>query len=132
MGLLLQCGLRNTGQKDRQLPIYARITINGKRIELSVKQMMNPLHWNEKRGAAKGINVEYTRLNNYLDQLKNSYVACYSEMALQKKEITTDTFKNEFFSDTDNEYTLLKLVNYHNREVQTATRKSARKNVNRN
>ncbi len=112
--------LRNTGQKDGQLPIYARITINGKRIELSVKQMMNPLHWNERRGAAKAINDEYKKLNNYLDQLKSSYVSCYREMALQKKEITTETFKKEFFGDADSEYTLLKLVNYHNIDMKAS------------
>ncbi len=88
--------LRNTAQKDGQLPIYARITINGKRIELSGKQLMNPLHWNERRGIAKAINDEYKKLNNYLDQLKSSYVSCYREMGFQKKEITTETFKWNF------------------------------------
>ncbi|MEP7233279.1 MAG: site-specific integrase [Ginsengibacter sp.] len=120
--------LRNTVQKDGQLPIYARITINGKRIELSVKQMMNPLHWNERRGAAKAINDEYKKLNNYLDQLKSSYVSCYREMALQKKEITTETFKMEFFGDADSEYTLLKLVNYHNIDMKASISPGTMKN----
>lgn len=88
--------LRNTGQKDEKFPIYARITINGKRIELSVKQMMNPLHWNERRGTVKAINDEYKRLNNYLDQLKSSYVACYREMACRKKRSLQKLLKGNF------------------------------------
>jgi len=110
--------LRKSCEKDGQFPIYARITINGKRIELSMQQMMNPLHWNEKGGAAKPLNNEYKKLNSYLDQLKSSYVACYREMALQKKEITTETFKREFFGDGEDDYTLLKLVNYHNVDMK--------------
>lgn len=50
--------LRNKGVVDGKLPVYARITINKQRIELSVKQMMNPLDWNEKRGMAKPLNDE--------------------------------------------------------------------------
>ena len=56
-----------------KLPVYARITINKKRIELSVKQMMNPTDWNEKRGLAKPLNEEYRQFNNYLEQLKGTY-----------------------------------------------------------
>lgn len=110
--------LRNCRAKDGQFPIYARITINGKRIGLSMQQMMNHLHWDEKRGAAKPINNEYKKLNSYLDQLRSSYVVCYREMALQKKEITTETFKRGFFGDGEDEYTLLKLVNYHNIDMK--------------
>jgi hypothetical protein len=42
--------LRNRGLVDGKLPVYARITINKRRIELSVKQMMNPADWNETLG----------------------------------------------------------------------------------
>jgi len=110
--------LRIEREKHDLLPIYARITINGKRIELSSKQMMNPNHWNEKRGIAKPINDDYRRLNNYLEQLKSSYVACYREMSLQKKMITTETFKREYFGTNEDEYTLCKLMNYHNIDMK--------------
>ena len=110
--------LRIEREKHDLLPIYARITINGKRIELSSKQMMNPDHWNEKRGIAKPINDDYRRLNNYLEQLKSSYVACYREMSLQKKLITTETFKKEYFGTNEAEYTLCKLMNYHNIDMK--------------
>jgi len=43
--------LRIEREKYNLLPIYARITINWKRIEVSSKQMMNPNHWNEKRNS---------------------------------------------------------------------------------
>lgn len=101
--------MRNLAEgEDKKLPVYARITINGKRIELSSKQMMNPEDWNEKRGMAKPINEEYIKLNNYLEQLRNSFIACYREMYLDKKEITTETFKGAYYGEKDDEYTIVK------------------------
>ena len=44
--------LRNSSAKEDRLPIYARITVNGKRIELSVKQMIHTEDWNDDRGIA--------------------------------------------------------------------------------
>ena len=76
---------RNERTKNEKIPIYARVTIDGGRIELSTKQVINPEDWNEKRGMAKPINEEYIKLNNYLEELRNSFIACYREMYLHKK-----------------------------------------------
>ena len=45
--------LRKTISSDGRLPVYARITINKKRIELAVKQLIDPVNWNEGKGMAK-------------------------------------------------------------------------------
>ena len=48
---------RNERNKNEKIPIYARITIDRRRIELSSKEMINPEDWDEKRGMAKPINL---------------------------------------------------------------------------
>ena len=103
---------RNERSKNEKIPICARITIDRRRIELSSRQVINPEDWNEKRGMAKPINEEYIKLNNYLEELRNSFIACYREMYLHKKEITTETFKRAYYGVKDDEYTLGKLMNY--------------------
>ncbi len=45
--------LRKDRLQDEKLPIYARITIMGKRIELAMKQKIKPEDWNEARGMEK-------------------------------------------------------------------------------
>ncbi len=112
--------LRNSSAKEDRLPIYARITVNGKRIELSVKQMIHTEDWNEDRGIANPKKEECRKLNNYLEQLRSSFVACYREMSLQKKVITTETFKKEYYGEHNDEYSLCKLMNYHNIEMKEA------------
>ena len=110
--------LRYEREKNERSPVYARITINGKRIEISVKQMVDSDDWNEKRGMAKTNKEENKILNNYLEQLRSSYVACYREMSLQKKVITIETFKKEYYGNNDDECTLCKLMNYHNIDMK--------------
>ena len=112
--------LRNLADKDGKYPVYMRITINGKRIELSAKQMISLDDWNENTGMAKTKKENGRTLNNYLEQLRSSYVACYREMTLQKKIITVETFKKQYYGDNDNEYTLGKLMHYHNVEMKEA------------
>jgi len=112
--------LRNSTRDEGRCPVYARITINGKRIELSVKQIISLEDWNENNGMANPKKKEGRTLNNYLEQLRSSYVACYREMTLQKKIVTTETFKKEYFGVNDDEYTLGKLMHYHNIEMKEA------------
>lgn len=110
--------LRNKKLDDKKVAIYARITINKKRLELSVKQMMNPSDWNENEGLAKPITEEYLQLNMYLEQLRNAYYNAYRDMVLQKREISTDSFRKVYFGIEEDEYTLKKLMNYHNIDMK--------------
>ena len=120
--------LRNSQGTEEKQPLYARITINRKRIELSVKQQVAVVDWDKGRGRAINKTPEGKALNIFVDQLRSSYVACYREMTLQKKVITPETFKNEFFGDTDSDYTLSKLMDYHNIDMKESLRHGTMKN----
>lgn len=74
-------------------PIYARITVNGKRIEISVKRCIEENNWNPVKGIAKGSREEVTKLNKYLDQFKAGIIDSYQQLALQKKFITAELLK---------------------------------------
>jgi site-specific recombinase XerD len=110
--------VRKSRADDGKVQIYARVTINKIRIELSVKQKIKPEHWNELRGMAKTNKEELKVLNNYLEQLRAALVACYREMLLSKKVITAESFKQVYFGKDDNEFTLCKLMNYHNQDLK--------------
>lgn len=38
---------------DGKAPIYARITVNGHRTDVSVKRSIDPANWNSNKGMAK-------------------------------------------------------------------------------
>ncbi|MEO7801970.1 MAG: site-specific integrase, partial [Ginsengibacter sp.] len=66
------------------------------------------------------ISEEHKKINDYLEQLRSSYVECYRQMVIQKKELTTENFKKSFLGINDDEYTLGKLMNYHNIDMKEA------------
>jgi hypothetical protein len=75
------------------MPVYARITIDGKRIEISLKHKIAVSDWNDKTGMAKNNTEEGKSLNNFMEQTRASFVACYREMMLQKKVINVELLK---------------------------------------
>ena len=54
--------VRKNKSKGLEVPIYARVTINGKRMEQSTNQKIVPDDWNGKKGMAKLIKEEYILL----------------------------------------------------------------------
>lgn len=106
-------------QKTTQLgksPIYARITVNGKRIEISVKRSVGEQNWNAAKGMARGSRDEMVKLNKYLDQFKAGIVDTYQELALQRKLITPELLKGKVTGADHAEFTLSKLIEHHNKE----------------
>jgi integrase len=97
-------------------PLYARITVNGKRIEISVKRSIEESNWNPVKGMAKGSREEITKLNKYLDQFKAGIVESYQQLLLQKKFITAELLKEKVTGEDQAEFTLCKLMEYHNAE----------------
>ena len=63
--------------KAGKAPIYARITVNGKRIKISVKSSIEESNWNPVKGMYKGNREEVIKLNKYLDQFKAGIVESY-------------------------------------------------------
>jgi site-specific recombinase XerD len=110
--------LRKPKTEDDKVPIYARVTINGKRMELSMKQKIKGEDWSDQKGMAKTKKEEFKILNNYLEQMRSSFVECYRDMAIKKQVINIDTFKKAYYGEDDEEVTLNKLVTYHNQDMK--------------
>lgn len=99
-------------------PIYARISVNGKRVEISVKRSIEPVFWNAVRGMAKGTREETRKLNKFLEQFRAGIVECYQEMLLSRKLITAEMLKARVTGAENSEYTLCRLMDEHNREQE--------------
>ncbi|UII20785.1 site-specific integrase [Fulvivirga ligni] len=110
--------LRRYKAKKGKSPIYARITVDGKRAELSIKQSIEESHWNNGKGLAKGNSDEIKSLNVYLEQVRAKLVQHYQNMILQDKLVNAEAIKNKFLGYDQREYTLCKLVEYHNTEMK--------------
>jgi integrase/recombinase XerD len=111
--------LRKYKVRDGKAPIYARITVDGKRTDLALKRYIEIGNWNGAKGMAKGKSEEIRVLNTYLEQIRSRLVECYQELILEKKFITADSVKNKFCCFEEKEHSLMSLFDYHNTEMKT-------------
>ncbi|GAA0882169.1 site-specific integrase [Sphingobacterium siyangense subsp. cladoniae] len=109
-------------------PIYARITVNGKRRDVSVKMSIEPENWNAGKGMAKGSRQEVTKLNSFLEQYRSGIVESYQQQLLQKKPVTADLIRSRFVGEDSLDITLNKLMEYHNSEQEVKLAAGTMKN----
>ncbi|MGE0079611.1 MAG: site-specific integrase [Bacteroidales bacterium] len=110
---------RSNKSRDGLHPIYARISVNGRRVEVSLKKFINSDNWNEAKGSAKGKSEEIRNLNTYLEQVRSQLTECYQELSLKKKMVTADAIKNLYCGVEENEHSLMAVFDYHNTEMET-------------
>lgn len=103
-----------TGKKDKEKGnVYARVTVETRRIEISLKKAISVDDWNKARGMAKGSGPEAKKFNSYLEHVRSMLTDAYRELQVNKKKITPENIKALFLGDSD-DHTLLELVDYHN------------------
>jgi len=109
-------------------PIYARITVNSKRCEVSIKRKISIDSWNLGKGMAKPSTSENKQLNSYLEQIRKMMVESYQDLVLSKQVVTTEAIKNKFLGLDISDMTLCKLIDYHNTNCKETLRWGTLKN----
>ncbi|WP_347173906.1 site-specific integrase [Polaribacter uvawellassae] len=103
--------------KNNEVSVYGRITVNGKRANISLQRKVILSEWDSKRGRAKGNKQESRLLNRYLDQVKNRIYIAYDELIKEKAFICSQSIKARFLGEDNEEYSLLTLIDYHNTQM---------------
>ena len=106
--------VKRAKEKSGKFPIYARITVNSKRADISIKREVEGQNWNSAKGMVKGIKDEIKALGSYLEQFRSMVVENYQQMVLERKMITCETVKNKVLGKEHYEHTLCTLIKYHN------------------
>jgi site-specific recombinase XerD len=115
-------------EKDGKTPIYARVTVDGKRAEISLKRTIDPDNWNPEKGQARGSKEESRTLNAYIEQVRNQLFDSYQEMQKQKKLITAEAIKGKYIGLEEREHTLISVFEHHNNEMHKSLEPGTTKN----
>jgi len=99
--------------KSKQATVYARINVNGRRAEISLKQKVDPDAWDEVKGRAKGKSDEIIKLNNYIERIRTLIADGYHDLVQQRNPVTVDSVKSLFLGCDEETMTLVKLMDYH-------------------
>ena len=110
----IQFIIRKNKTRDGQAPIYVKVTVNGKSIEISLRRWILLTDWNSIKGVAKGSRPEHKALNLYFEKVRKMILEIYEELQTSKKLITAQNIKSIFLGEDQTEFTLCKLMDYHN------------------
>lgn len=98
-------------------PIYIRITVNGKRAEISTKRESEPGKWNKKAGRMTGTTEKVHQLNSFLDRLVSKIYTYQNELLQNNISLTADLIKNKFTGKSDKSRMLFSIFEQHNKDL---------------
>jgi len=100
------------------VPIYTRITVNGKRIELSSNRFVEPSKWSTEAGKMKGTSEEARLVNSHLDVLKIQIIEAQMELNLKKIPLTAETLKSKILGVEERQRMLVPIFQDHNNKMK--------------
>ena len=118
--------LRTAKAKKGKAPIYCRITVNGQRIEFSIKRSVAVNQWNN--GQAKGNHEEARTLKAYLTQVEAKLFEHYRNLLANDTLVTAEALKSAYLGIETEQHSLLELMDYHNHHLKDALEWGTMKN----
>src|SRR3972149_10719387 len=105
--------------KNNHAPIYARITIDGRRAEMSIQRTVIADKWDHHAGHMKGRDDESQTLNSYIDMVKGSLQNHYNQLLSLGETITAEAIKNKYYGISEKSKTLIEVFKYHNEQMKS-------------
>ncbi|WP_348800030.1 site-specific integrase [Flavobacterium adhaerens] len=100
------------------LPIYVRLTVEGKRFEYSTKKFIDSSKWSNELSKMKGNSEEARSINSLLDYTRNRINEIQFELLKESKSINIDEFKNKLLGVKERERLLIPIFEEHNRKLK--------------
>ena len=108
----------NDIDKDGNAPIYARITVNGKRSEFSIRRKLSLDKWSSEAGKAKGSSNESRELNRYLAAIETKLHKIQEQMSESEALVTSEKIKNAYLGKDKKDKMVLEIFQDHNDKVE--------------
>ncbi|ALM20297.1 integrase [Nonlabens sp. MIC269] len=108
--------------------LYARVTVNQKRSNISLKRRVPVNQWDAKKSRCKGAGAGARQLNNYIEQSYNKLFQIYQDLTYKEELVTAKIVKAKFIGDDEKSKSLLDLIEYHSKKIENTLSKGTIKN----
>lgn len=119
---------RKSRSKQQELSIYARITVNGKRSEISLKRHVQQKEWDASKNRGRGSSYPIQLLNRYLDQEYSRLLDCHKQLLEEDKVVSSQAIKSRYLGEDNTQKTLKELLAYHNTNMDNVLKSGTMKN----
>ncbi|UKJ09177.1 site-specific integrase [Solitalea lacus] len=109
---------RNKLLANGTVPIYLRITIDGKQTEIASKRYIEPKKWNRMAQKVNGNSEEVKSLNAYLKTLEQQAYEAYHALLKKGSTVTTVSLKNKLLGSDETARTLIPIFEEHNQRME--------------
>ncbi|WP_252737024.1 site-specific integrase [Reichenbachiella agariperforans] len=99
-------------------PISARITVNGKRAELSTGKKTSIDSWNHNTGRVRGNSEEARIINRVLNNLRNKIESIHDELERSEQFISALSIKNIYLGKNNEQHSVVELFKHHNNQIE--------------
>lgn len=103
--------------KENQTTIYARISVNGRKVSISLKRKVDVELWDPKKQKLMGKSPYAKELNQFLVQERSKLFQCYQDLRMEGTVISAENIKSRFFGDMENLFSLEDIFEYHNNNM---------------
>src|SRR5690554_3327404 len=104
---------RDKQKKNGSVPVYCRITIDGKEARFGMKKDIDPKLWNVKEGKATGKSTESSEINALLEITKAAIHKVYRDVWERENAVSAEKVKNIFLGIDSKQHLLLKAFDEH-------------------
>ena len=115
-------------EKNGIAPLYVRITVNKKRIYLSLKRKVEVTKWDQSQSKLKGYSAEVRQLNDYINQTNRKLLEVHKQLIDEQKIISASAIKARYLGVDDIFKKLSDLLDYHKVHMKTVLKAGKLKN----
>jgi site-specific recombinase XerD len=118
ISILFWANRARKSQKTFKAPVYARVTIKGKRAEISTGKSVEINNWIPSRGRVKGSSEEARTTNRFLDNINVRLTRIFDRMDDAQESISAKEIKNRFLGKKPVGHSLIELFKNHNEQIK--------------
>ncbi|MCT4288120.1 site-specific integrase [Elizabethkingia anophelis] len=109
---------KSKAKSNLQVPVYLRITVNGKRSELSTGKNVDLSKWNPEINRLKGNSEEARTINKYFDVLSSKILEIERNLILSGESFEATDVRNLLTGKQETERHLIPIFQDHNNRME--------------
>lgn len=109
---------KSKADSSGQANIYLRITVNGKRAELSIRRKIHVDHWNVEISQSRGNSTASQEINRLMTNIKSKIYLIEQELLNNGKSVTAIALRNAYLGKNENNRMVLDIFKEHNDNVE--------------
>lgn len=110
--------INSSRAKNNEAELYARITVNQKRANISLKRKINIDSWDKSKSRLKGNSVNARNQNQFIEQVKAKLHKINIDLYNKEKLITAQLIKATFLGEGENHKSLNEIIAYHSNKIK--------------